>query len=108
MELLIQTISILRNECQFNGYIHCKSIPGCSKELIDKLGTLVDRLSINIELPSNDSLKLLAPQKEKDGILNPMTYVSNGIKVNQMEKSKWKPSFVPARTNHTTNRRSHS
>ena len=96
MELLIQTISILRNEYQFNGYIHCKSIPGCSKELIDTLGSLVDRLSINIELPSNDSLKLLAPQKEKDGILNPMTYISNSIKVNQLEKSKWKPSFVPA------------
>ncbi len=96
MELLIKTISILRNEYNFNGYIHCKSIPGCSKELIDKLGILVDRLSINIELPSNDSLKLLAPQKEKDGILTPMTYVSNGIKQNKLEKSKFKPSFVPA------------
>ena len=96
MELLIQTISILRNEYHFNGYIHCKSIPGASKELIDTLGSLVDRLSINIELPSHDSLKLLAPQKEKSGILNPMSYVSNGIKRNQLEKSKYKPSFVPA------------
>ncbi len=96
MELLIQTISILRNEYHFNGYIHCKSIPGASKELIDTLGSLVDRLSINIELPSHDSLKLLAPQKEKSGILDPMSYVSNGIKRNQLEKSKYKPSFVPA------------
>lgn len=96
MELLIKTVSILRNVYNFNGYIHCKSIPGCSKELIDKLGILVDRLSINIELPSNDSLKLLAPQKEKDGILTPMTYVSNGIKQNKLEKSRFKPSFVPA------------
>ncbi len=96
MELLIKTVSILRNEYHFNGYIHCKSIPGCSKELIDKLGVLVDRLSINIELPSNDSLKLLAPQKEKDGILTPMTYVSNNIKQNKLEKSKFKPNFVPA------------
>lgn len=96
MELLIKTVSILRNEHHFNGYIHCKSIPGCSKELIDKLGILVDRLSINIELPSNDSLKLLAPQKEKDGILSPMSYVSNGIKQNKLEKSRFKPSFVPA------------
>lgn len=96
MELLIQTISILRNEYHFNGYIHCKTIPGCSKELIDALGTLVDRLSINIELPSHDSLKLLAPQKEKTSILEPMSYVSNGIKRNQLEKSKYKPSFVPA------------
>lgn len=96
MELLIQAVSILRNEYNFNGYIHCKTIPGCSKELIDTLGALVDRLSINIELPSNDSLKLLAPQKEKTGILEPMTYVSNGIKRNKTEKSKFKPSFVPA------------
>lgn len=96
MELLIQAISILRNEYNFNGYIHCKSIPGCSKELIDKLGVLVDRLSINIELPSNDSLKLLAPQKEKSGILEPMTYVSNGIKYNHLDKNKFKSSFVPA------------
>ncbi len=96
MEMLIQTVSILRNEYNFNGYIHCKTIPGCSKELIDKLGILVDRLSINIELPSNTSLKLLAPQKEKTGILEPMSYVSNGIKQNKLEKSKWKPSFVPA------------
>ena len=96
MEMLIQTVSILRNEYNFNGYIHCKTIPGCSKELIDKLGILVDRLSINIELPSNTSLKLLAPQKEKTGILEPMSYVSNGIKQNKLEKSKFKPSFVPA------------
>lgn len=96
MELLIQAVSILRNEYNFNGYIHCKTIPGCSKELIDTLGILVDRLSINIELPSNDSLKLLAPQKEKTGILGPMSYVSNGIKRNKLEKSKCKPSFVPA------------
>lgn len=96
MELLIKTVSILRNEYNFNGYIHCKSIPGCSEELINKLGNLIDRLSINIELPSNDSLKLLAPQKEKNGILKPMTYVSNGIKINKLEKSKFKPNFVPA------------
>ena len=96
MELLIQTVSILRNEYNFNGYIHCKTIPGCSKELIDKLGILVDRLSINIELPSHDSLKLLAPQKEKDGILEPMSYVSNHIKHNQLDKNKFKSHFVPA------------
>ncbi len=94
MELLINTINILRNEYNFNGYIHCKTIPGCSKELIDKLGSMVDRMSINIELPSNDSLKLLAPQKEKAGILTPMSYVSNKLKINKLEKRK--ESFVPA------------
>lgn len=96
MEQLIQTVSILRNEYNFHGYIHCKTIPGCSKELIDKLGLLVDRLSINIELPSHTSLQLLAPQKEKNDILEPMSYVSTGIEQNKLEKSKFKPHFVPA------------
>lgn len=96
MEQLIQSISILRNEYNFHGYIHCKTIPGCSKELIDKLGILVDRLSINIELPSHTSLQLLAPQKEKSDILTPMSYVSSSIQQNKLEKSKFKPNFVPA------------
>lgn len=96
MEKLIKSISILRNEYNFNGYIHCKTIPGCSKELIDKLGNLVDRLSINIELPSNDSLKLLAPQKEKTGILTPMNYISKEIKQNKLDTNKYKNNFVPA------------
>lgn len=96
MEMLIKTVSILRNEYNFNGYIHCKTIPGCAPELIDILGSLVDRLSINIELPSQSSLKLLAPQKEKDGILKPMTYVSRNIHINKSDKSRYKKSFVPA------------
>lgn len=96
MERLYETVFILRKEYNFNGYIHVKTIPGCSKELIDKLGNLVDRTSINIELPSSDSLKLLAPQKEKTGILTPMKYISNNIKVSSQEKSKYKDKFVPA------------
>ena len=96
MEMLIQAVTILRKDYNFNGYIHCKTIPGCSKELIDKLGNLVDRMSINIELPSNDSLKLLAPQKEKTGILEPMSYISNNIKIKKIDKSKFKTNFVPA------------
>ena len=96
MEMLIKTVSILRNEYNFNGYIHCKTIPGCAPELIDILGSLVDRLSINIELPSQNSLKLLAPQKEKDEILKPMTYVSRNIQINKLDKSRYKKSFVPA------------
>ena len=96
MEMLVKTVTILRNEYNFNGYIHCKTIPGCSQELIDSLGSLVDRMSINIELPSNDSLKLLAPQKEKTGILKPMSYISNNIEQNRLIKSRFKPKFVPA------------
>lgn len=96
MERLYQTVFILRKEYNFNGYIHVKTIPGSSKELIDKLGNLVDRTSINIELPSSDSLKLLAPQKEKTGILTPMKYISNNIQISKQEKSRYKDKFVPA------------
>lgn len=96
MELLYEAIFILRKEYNFNGYIHVKTIPGASKELIDKIGLLVDRTSINIELPSNDSLKLLAPQKEKVGILTPMQYISKEISISKQEKSKYKEKFVPA------------
>ena len=96
MERLYEAIFILKKEYNFNGYIHVKTIPGASKELIDKLGHLVDRTSINIELPSNDSLKLLAPQKEKVGILTPMQYISKEISISKQEKSKYKEKFVPA------------
>lgn len=96
MEQLYQAIFILRNEYHFNGYIHCKTIPGSSKELIDKLGKLVDRMSINIELPSSSSLKLLAPEKEKIDILDPMQYISSSILASKQEESKFKKRFVPA------------
>lgn len=73
-----------------------KLFHGSSKELIDKIGFLVDRTSINIELPSNDSLKLLAPQKEKAGIVTPMKYISENIAISKKEKSIYKKKFVPA------------
>ena len=96
MEQLYETVFILRNEYEFNGYIHAKTIPGASQELIDKLGNLVDRMSVNIELPSVNSLKLLAPQKEKRNILEPMKYISSSIQNSFYEKSKFKKTFVPA------------
>lgn len=102
MEQLYEAIFILRNEYHFNGYIHAKAIPGASQELINKLGHLVDRMSINIELPSNNSLKLLAPQKEKNGILAPMKHIATNITISQEEKSKYAKRFVPARTNNTS------
>lgn len=71
----------------FIGYIHAKTIPGCSQELIDQLGVLVDRMSINIELPSQNSLQLLAPDKSKENIVKPMSYIAS--------KSKMR-NFVPA------------
>lgn len=72
MEKLYETVKKLRIEYRFNGYIHLKGIPNSDKLLIEKAGTLVDRMSFNIELPSEKSLKLLAPQKNKNGIIEPM------------------------------------
>ena len=83
MQRMIEAIQILRNKYNFNGYIHAKTIPGASQDLIKSLGFLVDRMSINIELPSNQSLKLLAPDKEKDNILEPMKYIHKTIHQNK-------------------------
>jgi len=97
MELLIQTAKKLRNTYNFNGYIHMKAIPGADEALIKEAGELVDRMSINIELPSNDSLKLLAPQKTKVNILTPMSFIKSNIIASREEQSLFKgaPSFVP-------------
>lgn len=80
-ELMIETLSILRNEHGFRGYIHAKAVPGTSPELIDALGHLADRLSVNMELPSQKSLALLAPDKSKQRILAPMRQIKEGIAV---------------------------
>ena len=78
-ELMIRTLRILRQEYRFNGYIHAKAIPGTAPELVEQLGFLADRMSVNIELPSQKSLKLLAPQKSKEKILSPMGLIRDGI-----------------------------
>lgn len=78
-ELMIEAIAILREEYGFRGYIHAKAVPGTSPELIDRLGRLVDRMSINLELPSRESLALLAPQKRRQDILAPMRQIATGI-----------------------------
>ena len=78
-ELMIQTFEILRDEYGFRGYIHAKTVPGTSPELVDRMGRLVDRLSVNLELPSQESLSLLAPQKSRQHILGPMRQIADGI-----------------------------
>lgn len=97
MELLLNTVKKLRLEKRFNGYIHLKAIPGADEKLIQEAGIYVDRMSVNIELPSSDSLKLLAPQKTKDKILKPMNAIKNSIiNYGEMKKSiKSTPLFVP-------------
>lgn len=80
MELLLRTAKLLRKEYKFNGYIHIKGIPHADKRLIDETAKLADRMSYNIELPAEESLKLLAPQKTKESILTPMNLLANGKK----------------------------
>lgn len=101
MEKLIEVAKRLRQEENFNGYIHMKAIPGASQELIKELGRYVDRMSINIELPTEKSLALLAPEKNIDEITRPMDLVSKSLKVNKLEKKKYKKFsrkdlFLPA------------
>ncbi len=98
MEKIIECLSILRNEYKFNGYIHAKTIPGASAELIDRVGLLADRTSVNIELPSNSSLQAFAPQKSKSSIIAPMKRISDGISVGKHEMALYKnaPLYSPA------------
>ena len=74
-ELMIETLRILREEYGFRGYIHAKAVPGTSPELIDRLGHLADRMSVNLELPSQKSLALLCPEKRKQQLLAPMRQI---------------------------------
>ncbi|MDY3918974.1 MAG: putative DNA modification/repair radical SAM protein [Candidatus Limivivens sp.] len=98
MELLYQTLYKLRKEYHFRGYIHVKVIPGAPKELIEKTGFLADRMSINLELPTAEGLKKLAPHKNRKTILEPMRLIQNRREENREELTIYKnaPSFVPA------------
>ncbi len=78
-ERILKSLVSLRNEHNFGGYIHAKIIPGVSQEILHEIGLVADRLSVNVELPSEDSLKLLAPQKKKAGIFAPMKQITNTL-----------------------------
>lgn len=97
-EQMICALRILRQEYRFNGYIHAKAIPGTSPELVQQLGLLADRLSVNIELPSQSGLQSLAPDKTKDAILRPMGQIRDGVAQSKAELVKYKhaPAFAPA------------
>jgi putative DNA modification/repair radical SAM protein len=98
MELMIRTLERLRYQYDFWGYIHAKTIPGSSPELIQRLGILADRLSVNIELPSETSLNQLAPNKTRQGILAPMRQISSSLQANREEVATYKhaPRFAAA------------
>ena len=96
-EQMIRVLEILRNEYRFGGYIHAKAIPGADERLIRRIGLLADRLSVNIELPSQKSLQLLAPDKSKESILRPMALISEGIaESKELVRYKSAPKFAPA------------
>lgn len=98
MDLIYQTLYKIRVEHQFNGYIHVKAIPGADPELIRKTGFLADRMSVNLELPTSEGLKKLAPNKSRKTILSPMRQIQEGIATNKNELMVYRqtPKFVPA------------
>ena len=98
MELIYAALYKLRTEYNFQGYIHVKAIPGASQELIQKVGFLTDRMSVNLELPTEESLRLLAPHKTRKNILMPMRLVQNRMAENKQEVVLYRnaPRFVPA------------
>ncbi|ERJ57481.1 putative DNA modification/repair radical SAM protein [Sphingobacterium paucimobilis] len=98
MERLLRIAKKLRTEERYNGYIHLKTIPGASEELIQQAGLYVDRMSINLELPTDAGLKLVAPEKDHDSVRKPLAFVNDKLKQYKNEKKSLKhiPSFVPA------------
>lgn len=88
MEKIVETLRLLRGEYRFNGYIHVKAIPGASKELLYSAGLLADRISINMELPTQDSLKKLAPNKQMANIIRPMNQISGTIAMHRLSAGK--------------------
>lgn len=98
MERLLRVVKKLRLEERFNGYIHLKTIPGASEELIREAGLYADRMSINLEMPTESGLKLLAPEKSHEDVKRPLGFVQNQIIQFKDEKKliKSTPKFVPA------------
>lgn len=98
MERLVRVAKKLRTEHKFNGYIHLKSIPGASDEIMKQAGLYADRLSINLEIPTEKGLKLLAPEKSHDQMIKPMGFIKNELILYKEEKKIFKkvPKFAPA------------
>lgn len=98
MELIYEAVYKLRTIYRFQGYIHVKAIPGADPELVQRMGLLADRMSVNLELPTAEGLKRLAPNKHRKNILSPMRQIQQGISQNKNELTVYRnaPSFVPA------------
>ncbi len=97
-EQMIRVLELLRGEYRFNGYIHAKAIPGADNALLQRMGMLADRMSVNIELPSQQSLNLLAPDKSRTSILRPMGLIQSRIAENSTDLVRYRhaPKFAPA------------
>lgn len=98
MERMVKVVKDLRTIHRYNGYIHMKSIPGASRELINEAGLYADRLSVNIEIPTEQNLKLLAPEKNHQSVFKPMHYIQQGVIESKEERKKFRsaPRFAPA------------
>ncbi|MBQ9415190.1 MAG: putative DNA modification/repair radical SAM protein [Clostridia bacterium] len=97
MEKMTQALRLLREQYGFSGYIHAKAIPGSSQEAVERLGLWCDRLSINIEMPSEQSLQTFAPDKTKAGILTPMATIRDRVKEgHELVRYRHAPRFAPA------------
>lgn len=98
MERLTRIVKELRQVHKFNGYIHMKAIPGASSSLVKEAGLFADRLSVNIEIPSEGNLKMLAPEKDYNSVLSPMLQIKNEIEINSEERRIFRksPIFAPA------------
>src|ERR1700712_1291120 len=98
MERLVLIAKKLKTEHRFNGFIHPKTIPGASDELMQQAGLYADRLSVNLEMPTKESLAIMAPDKKREDMIKPMQYLKDAIVKNRDEKKTFKktPLFVPA------------
>ncbi len=98
MERLTAIVRDLRTIHRFNGYIHLKAIPGASRELMAEAGRWADRMSVNIEIPKEESLKLLAPDKDHKSVFQPMKLIQQGVLENKEDRKRMRhaPRFVPA------------
>jgi putative DNA modification/repair radical SAM protein len=98
MERMVRVAKDLRTVNRYNGYIHLKSIPGASRELIAEAGLYADRLSCNIEMPSEQSLRAIAPDKDYQSVFRPMQYIQQGVLENREDRRRFRhaPKFAPA------------
>ncbi|NDW10796.1 putative DNA modification/repair radical SAM protein [Dysgonomonas sp. 520] len=98
MERMVRVVKELRTIHRFNGYIHMKSIPGSSQELVNEAGLYADRMSVNLEIPTENNLKLLAPEKDHLSVYQPMRFIQQGMlqSIEDRKRIRSTPRFVPA------------